>query len=118
MQPKAALDPRQTVPGTSCGASKSSGELDEAVEGLGVAQGVAARGLVRRGAREDLLDRHLELLAIERLRDVGDGEDLVRDVARGGPLADAPRYLFLEVVVELDALLELHEEGHVGVATR
>src|SRR5918997_2261932 len=91
-------------------------QLGEAVEGLGVCQGVAAGGLVRRGAGEDLFDRHLELLAVQGLRDVSDREDLVRDVARGSPVLDGRLDLPLEVVVEFGALLQDDEEGHKRLA--
>src|SRR5215212_6050270 len=92
-----------------------SGQLHEAVEGLGVAQGLFARGLLRWGTGEYLLDRNLQLLAVEGPGDVAYGEDLVRHVAGGGVFPDAGLDPTFEVVIELDALLQDHEERHEGV---
>src|SRR5918992_293470 len=98
------------------GFSDLPGQLGEAIQGLGVAKRVLARGLLRRGSGEDLLDRHLELLAVEGLGYVRHSEDLVRHVPRRGVLADALLDPTLQVVVELGAFLEDYEEGHKGLA--
>src|SRR4051812_35055069 len=94
-------------------------ELDEVVERGGIRQRVAARRLLRRGAREDLLDRHLEHLAREGPRDFLELEHLARDVARRAVLADAGTDRLDELVVELGALAQDDEERHpVLVALR
>src|SRR5215217_6503227 len=92
------------------------GQLREAVERGGVAERLLARGLLWRGAREDLLDGHLELLAVEGLGYLGDGEDLVGHVPRGSVLLDASSYPVLQIVVELDTFLQNHEERHKGAS--
>src|SRR5215218_8318500 len=92
------------------------GQLREAVERGGVAERLLARGLLWRGAREDLLDGHLELLAVEGLGYLGDGEDLVRYVSRRGVLLDTPLYPVLQIVVEFDTFLQDHEERHNGAS--
>src|SRR5215210_6583240 len=79
------------------------GQLREAVERCGVAKRLPTCGLIWRGARENLLDRHLELLAVESLGYLGGGEDLVRHVPGRGVLLDAPLYPVLQIVVEFDA---------------
>src|SRR3712207_4128219 len=88
--------------------------LRESVQRLGVAKRVLARGLLGRGSGEDLLDRHLELLAVEGRRYLGDLEDLVWHVARRGVLADALLDPALQVFVELCAFFQHHEERHKG----
>src|SRR5215210_3632666 len=82
------------------------GQLRETVEGFGVAKRLPACGLLWRGAREDLLDGHLELLAVKGLGYLGNGEDLVWHMPRGSVLLDAPLYPVLQIVVELDTFLQ------------
>src|ERR671921_2127229 len=91
-------------------------QLREAIERCGVAEGLSACGLLGRGAGEDLLDGHLELLAVQSLGDLGDGEDLVGHVPGGGVLLDARLDPHFEVVVELDAFLQDDEERHKGAS--
>src|SRR3954451_14322553 len=94
-------------------------ELDEVVERGRIGERVAARRLLRRGAGEDLLDRHLEDLAREGPRDLLELEHLARDVARRAVLTDARADLLHEVVVDLGALAQDDEERHpVVVALR
>src|SRR5215212_7142718 len=91
-------------------------EIHEAVESFGVAQGLLARGLLRRGSGEDLLHRNLQLLAVQGLRYIRDREDLVRHMPWGGVFFDARLDPTLEVVVEVYAFLQDHEERHEGVS--
>ena len=58
-------------------------QLDEVVERRRVGERVAARRLLGRSAHQDPLHRHLEHLAAQGARHLGDLEDLVGDVARG-----------------------------------
>src|SRR5215218_1153938 len=90
------------------------GQLHIVVEGFGVAERLLARGLLRRRTGEDLLDGYLELLAIEGLGYLGDSEDLIGHVPGRSVLFDAPLYLVLQIVVELNAFLQDHEERHEG----
>ena len=77
------------LPPGSPARSAVPGVLDEEVQRLRIGERVAARRLLRIVALQDPLDGHLEHLARQRARHLGDRHDLVRDVARGAVLADA-----------------------------
>ena len=68
--------------------------------------------LSRRRALEEALDGDLDALAGEGVRDAGDLDDLVGDVARGELLADGPLDAVAEGVVEGGAVGEVDEERH------
>src|SRR5579875_3743244 len=78
-----------TAPPASSASSLSSRSLvarsegDERGEARGVNEGLGTRDLLGRDAFEDPLHRQLELLARQRARHRGNGDDAVGDVARG-----------------------------------
>src|SRR5215218_4417491 len=84
-------------------------ELDEVVERGGVRERVATGGLLRRRAREDLLDGDLEHLAGQRPRHLPDLEDLARVVERRALLADARADGIEEAFLKLGPLAQ-HDE--------
>src|SRR3954468_24848111 len=90
----------------------SGGELGEVVQRRWVCQRVATGRLLRRLAHQDPLDRDLEDLAAERPRDLGDLEDLVRDVTGRALLADAALDFGRELVAQLGAFAQDDEERH------
>ena len=103
---------RRPGPGSS---RASAGELRPPAprnsRGTRVGERVAARRLVRRRARQDALHRHLENLAAQGARHLGDLEDVVRDVPGGAQLADPALDVGVEFVVERLGR-EDHEQGH------
>ena len=93
------------------------GELDEVVERLRVGERVAARRLVGLLPHQDALDGHLEHLARQRARHLGDLLHLARHVARRAVLAHAPADRGDQVVVELGAVVEHDEQRHPVLLT-
>src|SRR6266516_2423661 len=88
-------------------------QIDEELDRLQIAHRIHADSLLQGNAHKQLLHRNLQLLAAERVRDLGNGYNIVWHVVRRDVVAQILFDLRLQGVGELHAVLEHDEERHI-----
>ncbi len=95
-----------TGAGSRLGQVREEVELGRVVEGRGRGHGGGV------GALQDPLDRNLQLLPGDGVRDPRGRDDLVGHMAGRGAFADLAPYPAAEFLVEVDAVGQHHEQRH------